>query len=167
MTRSWNWALLVFHISQVTYIFKNSQDQGLRFLPEYLNKYHVQYYKGEVAFESGKVFYIFWCKEVNLIALIKAKYKLQQSINNLNFNRKAFDHVGWDFFWKSWRNLTPQYCQLLNFSLYGDNIQCSNRLTFREKETDLVGFVGIVMIKLQTLWYIQKDSEKEFFYSIF
>lgn len=50
-------------------------------------------------FEAGKVFYIFWYKEVNLIALIKAKYKPQQSINN--FNRKAFDHVEWDFFWKS------------------------------------------------------------------
>lgn len=58
-------------------------------------------------FGAGKVFYIFWYKEINLIALIKVKYKPQQSINNLNLNRKPFDHVEWDFFWKSWRNLTP------------------------------------------------------------
>lgn len=58
-------------------------------------------------FEAGKVFYIFWYKEINLIALIKVKNKPQQSINNLNLNRKPFDDVEWDFFWKSWRNLTP------------------------------------------------------------
>jgi len=50
---------------------------------------------------------------------------------------------------------------MLNFSLCGDNIECSNRLAFREEETDLVGFAGIVMIKLQMLRYIQKDSERE------
>lgn len=35
--------------------FKDSQDQGLGFLPEYLNNYHLQYYKDELDFEVGKI----------------------------------------------------------------------------------------------------------------
>lgn len=35
--------------------FKDSLDQGLGFLPEYPNKYHLQYYKDELDFETGSI----------------------------------------------------------------------------------------------------------------
>lgn len=56
---------------------------------------------------------------------------------------------------------------MLNFSLCSDNVQCSNRLNSRKEETDLVGFVGIFMLRLQMLEYIQEYSEKELMFLFF
>lgn len=130
-------------------------------MSEYLNRCHLQYYKVEVNFEAGKVFYIFSYKEVNLIALIKAKYKPQQKgiwscrVGFLKITEKPHSWVLWDaeFF----------------FSLCSDKMQCGNRLAFREKETGLVHFVGIVMLKTADalVYSVRFWKGNKFFYSFF
>lgn len=91
----------VFRISKAMYIFKDSQDQNfILFLPEEISSTTLQR-SDEFWRWEGILYllYIFWYKEVNLIALIKAKCNPQQSVNNLSLTRKTFGHVKWDFFW--------------------------------------------------------------------